>query len=70
MADFSTPNQESTYGTPPLKNNFIKGGKRPVSSMSPIIITDVDGNFVFGVGGAGGIKIFPAVAYVRERSFD
>lgn len=70
MADFSIPDQESIYGIPPLKNNFIEPCKRPISSMSPTIFTDVDSNFVFGVGCAGGTKIFPATAYVRERSFD
>lgn len=38
--------------------------------MSPTIFTDGDGNFLFGVGAAGGTKIIPATAYVRERSFD
>lgn len=69
MADFSIPNQKSNNGIPPLKNNFIKPGKRPLSSISPTIFTDGDGNFVFGVGAAGGTKIFSATAYVRERFF-
>ncbi|XP_025200825.1 glutathione hydrolase 1 proenzyme-like isoform X1 [Melanaphis sacchari] len=64
MDDFSTPGVINFYGIPSSPANFIEPGKRPMSSMSPTIITDRKGDFVLGVGAAGGSKITLATAYV------
>lgn len=39
-------------------------GKRPLSSTSPAIIDDAEGNFWLALGGSGGSRIFGAVAQV------
>lgn len=46
--------------------NLIKGGKRPLSSMVPVIVFDAGGNVVKLVGAAGGPHITSTVAYVSN----
>lgn len=41
MDDFSTPTEISPEKLPPAPTNFIEPNKRPLSSMTPIIITKV-----------------------------
>jgi len=65
MNDFSTPGLSNHYGIPSSPSNFIKPGKRPMSSMCPTIFTDEKGDFVLAAGAAGGSKITLATSYVR-----
>ncbi|XP_044272426.1 glutathione hydrolase 1 proenzyme-like isoform X1 [Tribolium madens] len=62
MDDFSSPNFPNSYGVPPSPNNYIKPGKKPVSSILPSIILDSDANVRLLVGGSGGTKIITSVA--------
>lgn len=63
MDDFSTPGLKNVYGIPPSEANFIAPGKRPVSSMTPTIIVNPDGQVNMVIGAAGGSKITASVAY-------
>lgn len=65
MDDFSTPGVINYYGIPSSPSNFIKPGKRPMSSMTPTIFTDENSNFILGLGAAGGSKITLTSSFVR-----
>ncbi|CEF62587.1 Gamma-glutamyltranspeptidase family-containing protein [Strongyloides ratti] len=71
MDDFSLPNYPNYFKIPPSPSNYIKGGKRPMSSMSPIIIfnngsssKNSQSTEILAVGGAGGSTIISGVANV------
>ena len=59
--DFTTqPEQSNLYGLIQGKNNLIKGGKRPLSSMSPTFV-EKNKQTVLSLGGAGGPTIITGV---------
>lgn len=65
MDDFSFPHGVSSYGLPPCPANFIAPGKRPLSSMAPMIFVDsTTGRVRLAIGAAGGIRITSGAAYV------
>ncbi|TLS21227.1 uncharacterized protein PpBr36_10509 [Pyricularia pennisetigena] len=58
MDDFSTPGKSNAFGYVPNPVNFIRPGKRPLSSISPIIAeVRQGGRLYFVVGAAGGSRI-------------
>ncbi len=61
MDDFSTPDQENVYGLAPSAPNFIRPGKKPLSSMSPTLLQDSQGRLVGALGASGGPRIITAV---------
>ncbi|KAA8534906.1 hypothetical protein F0562_029878 [Nyssa sinensis] len=68
MDDFSTPTEISPDKLPPAPTNFIKPNKRPLSSMTPIIVLK-DNQLAGVLGGSGGIYIIPAVLQVFLNHF-
>ena len=69
---FLLNNQLSDFNFQPFKNNKkvknrVQGGKKPLSSMSPIIILDKKNNFLFSIGSPGGTAI---ISYVFKSIVD
>jgi gamma-glutamyltranspeptidase / glutathione hydrolase len=71
MDDFSIyPGMPNAFGLVGAENNSVAAGKRPLSSMSPTIVLDGDGEPVLTVGAAGGPKIITQVVLTIVRTFD
>ncbi|KAG2718287.1 hypothetical protein I3760_03G212500 [Carya illinoinensis] len=68
MDDFSMPTEISPDKLPPAPTNYIKPNKRPLSSMTPIIVVK-DNQLAGVIGGSGGIYIIPAVIQVFINHF-
>ncbi|XP_057768386.1 glutathione hydrolase 3-like isoform X2 [Salvia miltiorrhiza] len=68
MDDFSVPTDLSHDKLPPAPTNFIKPNKRPLSSMSPIVVLK-DKQLVGVIGGSGGLDIIPGVIQVFINHF-
>ena len=65
MDDFATsPGVQNAFGLIGYEANSIKPAKRPLSSMSPTIVLDPDGNPLMTVGAAGGSRIITTVLQV------
>jgi len=69
MSDFSSPNITSFFKVPPSEVNFIKPGKRPLSSMAPTIVANAEtGQVRMVIGSAGGTKISTGIAHAMIRN--
>lgn len=64
MNDFSIPNTSNAFGYIPSPANFIRPGKRPLSSISPVIVEHLNSTlvnaFYVAIGAAGGSRIITA----------
>lgn len=71
MDDFSiSPGVPNAFGLIGSKANAIAPGKRPLSSMSPTIILDSQGNPSITCGAAGGPRIINATLQTLLRCMD
>ncbi|CAI2352296.1 unnamed protein product [Caenorhabditis sp. 36 PRJEB53466] len=69
MDDFSTPGFRNHWGFEPTAANYIKPGRRPMSSMSPTIVFDAkNGDVRMVTGATGGSKIISATAQTLVRA--
>ena len=64
MADFSVPNISNVFGYYPSPANYIQPNKRPMSSISPIMIECANGTLFAVLGASGGSRIITAVIQV------
>lgn len=61
MNDFSIPGSSNAFGYIPSPSNYIRPGKRPLSSISPVIAEFASNNTLyFVIGAAGGSRIITA----------
>jgi gamma-glutamyltranspeptidase/glutathione hydrolase len=61
MNDFSIPGSSNAFGYIPSPANFIRPGKRPLSSITPAIVEHANGALYFLASAAGGSRIITAV---------
>jgi gamma-glutamyltranspeptidase/glutathione hydrolase len=71
MDDFaSRPGVPNLFGLVQGEVNAVGPGKRPLSSMTPTIVLDKDGNFWFATGARGGPRIISAVLQIVLNMID
>ncbi|TWU78994.1 hypothetical protein ED733_008293 [Metarhizium rileyi] len=70
MNDFSIPGVRNEFGFEPSVANFVRPGKRPLSSVTPVIAAFPNGELFAAVGAAGGSRIISATANALWHSIE
>jgi gamma-glutamyltranspeptidase len=70
MDDFSTPGLTNSFGFSPSSANYIEPSKKPMSSMSPIVVVDNNNDVVLVLGASGGSKIISSISQVFYLIFN
>jgi gamma-glutamyltranspeptidase / glutathione hydrolase len=72
MNDFSIPGSSNAFGYIPSPANYIRPGKRPLSSICPTIVEHSNGSIYFVTGAAGGSRIITStlLSIVNVLDFD
>lgn len=68
--DFSIPGSSDLFGYIPSETNYVSPGKRPLSSITPVIIERADGTLHLITGSAGGSRIITATVQNVIHSID
>ncbi|UYV76107.1 hypothetical protein LAZ67_13002539 [Cordylochernes scorpioides] len=69
MDDFAVPGVVNSFGLPPTPCNLVTPGQRPMSSTSPTIIVNKDGDVRLAIGAVGGSRIISALSWDRGDEF-
>ncbi|KAJ5563243.1 hypothetical protein N7535_008407 [Penicillium sp. DV-2018c] len=70
MNDFSIPGSSNSFGYIPSVANYVRPGKRPLSSITPAIAERPDGKLFLLAGSAGGSRIITATVQNIIHSID
>jgi len=70
MNDFSIPGVSNAFGFVPSPINFIRPGKRPLSSITPIIAEYPNGTLYISIGAAGGSRIISSTTQALWHVLD
>ncbi|GMG11488.1 unnamed protein product [Aspergillus oryzae var. brunneus] len=68
--NFSIPGSSDLFGYIPSETNYVYPGKRPLSSITPVIVERSDGTLVLITGSAGGSRIITATVQNVIHSID
>ncbi|XP_022101076.1 gamma-glutamyltranspeptidase 1-like isoform X2 [Acanthaster planci] len=68
MGDFSLPSSSAVHGLQPSPANFIKPGKRPLTSMTPLVLVDKDDEVKAVIGASGGLQMITASAMMAVQT--
>ncbi|KAJ5951968.1 DNA glycosylase [Penicillium vulpinum] len=70
MNDFSIPGSSNSFGYIPSVSNYVRPGKRPLSSITPAIVERPNGKLFLIAGSAGGSRIITATVQSIIHSID
>ncbi|XP_038059139.1 glutathione hydrolase 1 proenzyme-like isoform X2 [Patiria miniata] len=68
MGDFTLPDESLVEGLSPSPVNSIQPGKRPLSSMSPLVLVDKDYEVKAVIGSSGGLEMITATAMMAAQT--